>query len=211
MTRTACALTFALLMVGAACGGGDGDASDMLRADADAIENDSDDADADPDAGSETDPDAGDTLVGFGDLVEGSFVLVGASEDRFDVGDERFAFRTGGGCDGSGYGFSVHVNDPAGTTTYAIFEAQGPDDLSGGVTGEFDAVDFSATVFPDGDMTVSETYSGPIQMTISEHETGGATADLDARRMTVALRGSVPSDTGDVDVDTTFRWVMGCP
>lgn len=48
-------------------------------------------------------------------------------------------------------------------------------------------------------------------MVISEHDTGGASADLNARRMTVSLSGSIPSDDGEINVDIDYRWVMGCP
>lgn len=209
---TACVFALAFLMLGAACGGNDDGASDAVQVDADTVQTDAgDDSAGDDEATPDAESSDGETVAGFGELVEGEFVLTGAADERFDVGDDQLAFRTGGGCDGSGFGFSMHVNDAAGEITYATFEAQGPEDLSGGVTGEFDAVDFEANLFPGGDLSLAETVSGPVKMLISEHDTGGASADLNARRMTVSLLGSVPSDAGDVDVDITFRWVMGCP
>ena len=66
-------------------------------------------------------------------------------------------------------------------------------------------------MFPGGDMFTSERYEGPVRMVISEHDTGGLDADPNERRMTVTLLGSIPGDEGDVDVDVTYRWVMGCP
>jgi len=42
-------------------------------------------------------------------------------------------------------------------------------------------------VFAVGDMSSSERYEDPVKMIISEHDTGG------------------------VDADVTYRWVMGCP
>jgi hypothetical protein len=29
--------------------------------------------------------------------------------------------------------------------------------------------------------------------------------------MTVTLLGTIPTDDGDLEVDVTYRWVMGCP
>lgn len=203
------AVAIAMLMIGAACGGSDGDTSQPAQGDAetDTVEDDTADDEETPDE----DDSSSDTTVGFGELIEGSFVLTGAVEERYDVGDDQYGFRVGGGCEGSAFGFSVQVNDAAVTTTFATFEALADVELSGGVTGEFDAVDFEATVFADGNTSLAESYSGPVKMIISEHDTGGADADLNARRMTVTLLGSVPSDSGEVDVDITFRWVMGCP
>lgn len=196
------AFALATLIIVAGCGGSD--ALESVQDDADPVENE----EATPD---EDDTSSTDTAAGFGELMEGSFILSGAVEEQFDVSDDQFAFRTGGGCQDGVFGFSIQVNDTAGTTTYAIFNALIQEDLSGGVTGEYDDVDFDVSIFPDGDMSLGETYDGPVKMIISEHDTGGVDADLNARRMTVTLLGSVPSDAGDVDVDITHRWVMGCP
>lgn len=156
--------------------------------------------------------DSGDeSSVGFGELIEGTFLLSGAVEEGYFSTDEELDFRMSGGCQGGAFGFGANVQDVDGTTTFATFGAQGEEDLSGGVTGEFDAVDLEVTVFPGGDMSTSERYEGPVRMVISEHDTGGLDADPNERRMTVTLLGSIPGDEGDVDVDVTYRWVMGCP
>jgi hypothetical protein len=206
---TSCALVLTLLMVGAGCGGSDDSSTDLVEGAPDAVEDSTSEADATSDA---TSDDSGDeTAVGFGELIEGTFLLSGAAEEQYFSTDEELDFRMSGGCQGGGFGFGTNVQDVGGTTTFAIFGAQGQEDLSGGVTGEFDAVDLEVTVFPGGDMSVSEQYEGPVRMVISEHDTGGIDSDLNARRMTVTLLGTIPGDEGDVDVDVTYRWVMGCP
>lgn len=210
----------AALLLGAGCGGDDSDPSSAADdlADVDA----SDDATTDespadePDAAGDADQDGdgdgdGDDAVGFGELMEGTFILTGAEDERWYVSDDELAFRLGGGCADGNFGFSVAITDAAAEQTFGMFAAQMSEDLSGGVTGEFDAVDAEVTVFPGGDFSAAERYEGPIRMVISEHDTGGVTADLNARRMSVTLLGTVPGDEGDVDVDVTFRWVMGCP
>ena len=208
MTRSAFTVcVLALAIIGAGCGGDD--ASEFVQRDPDVV--DSGATAPDDDASADEDSSDGGTTAGFGELIEGSFVLSGAIEEQFDVSDSDFAFQTGGGCQDGAWGFSVHVTDAAATTTFAMFNAQGQDDLSGGVTGEFDNVDFDATIFADGDLSLAESIEGPVTMTISEHDTGGPDADFEARRLTVSLVGSVPSDTGVVDVDVNYRWVMGCP
>ena len=123
-------------------------------------------------------------------LIEGTFLLSGAVEERYFSTDEELDFRMSGGCQDGAFGFGTNVQDVEGTTTFATFGAQGQEDLSGGATGEFDAVDLEVTVFPGGDMSVAERYEGPVRMIISEHDTGGVDADLNARRMTVTLLGS---------------------
>ena len=199
---TKCALVLAMLMAGAGCGGSD---------DAPTV---SDAADLEAPV-QETDPTpddvADESAIGFGELVEGTFLLSGAAEESYYSTDDELDFRMSGGCQAGAFGFGANVQDVAGTTTFATFGVQGQEDLSGGVTGEFDPVDLEITVFPGGDMSVSERYEGPVRMIISEHDTGGVDADLNARRMTVTLLGSIPTDDGDLDVDVTYRWVMGCP
>lgn len=208
-----CTFAIAMLVVGVGCGGGDGDVSDFVPVDADAVERDdamSDDGETSDDE-SASDADDSDTAAGFGDLMEGSFVLSGAVDERFEFDDDQLAFQTVGGCEGGMFGVGVHVRDAAETTTFAMFSAQTEVDMSGGVTGEFDDVDFEATVFENGDVSLPTSIEGPVTMAISEHDTGGADADLNARRMTVSLSGTIPSDEGDVDLDIDYRWVMGCP
>ena len=194
-----------MLTVGAGCGGSD-DSSTQSAEDSPATV-----ADSPPEADVSPDDSGDETAVGFGDLIEGTFLLSGAAEERYYSTDEALDFRMSGGCQDGAFGFGANVQDVDGTTTFATFGAQGQEDLSGGVIGEFDAVDLDVTVFPGGDMSLEQRYSGPVRMVISEHETGGIDADLNARRMTVTLLGAIPTDDGDLDVDVTYRWVMGCP
>jgi len=198
-----------MLMVGAGCGGSDDSSAESVDDTPATVEDSTPEADATSDA---TQDDSGDeTAVGFGDLIEGTFLLSGAAEEQYYSTDEQLDFRMSGGCQDGAFGFGANVQDADGTTTFATLGAQGQEDLSGGATGEFDAVDLEVTVFPGGDMSVSERYEGPVRMVISEHDTGGVDADPNARRMTVTLLGSISGDEGDVDVDVTYRWVMGCP
>ncbi len=206
----------ASLLIGAGCGGSDSDPSSAVDAAADDATSDAattDESPADePGDAADADQDGGDDdAVGFGELMEGTFILTGAEDERWFVSDDELAFRLGGGCADGNFGFSIAITDAEVETTFGMFTAELEDDLSGGVTGEFDAVHAEVTVIPGGDFSASERYEGPIRMVISEHDTGGATADLNARRMSVTLLGTLPGDSGDVDVDVTFRWVMGCP
>lgn len=207
-----CALVLTMLMIAAGCGGSDGDdaapadapaAADNATADANADESDEDAA---------SDSAADEAGVNFGDLIEGSFLLSGAVEEQFFSGDEELAFRMSGGCQGDAFGFGVNVTDAAATTTYATFGADGQLDLSGGATGEFDDVDFEVNVFPGGDMSVNERYKGPVTMVISENTASTVGGDKSAERMTVTLLGTVPATngSGDLDVDITYRWALGC-
>jgi hypothetical protein len=206
---TSCALVLTMLMVGAGCGGSDDASSELVQGAPDAVDDSTPEAEATTDA--QPDGSGEEAAVGFGELIEGTFLLSGAAEEQYFSTDEELDFRMSGGCQDGAFGFGTNVQDVGGTTTFATFGAQGQEDLSGGATGEFDAVDLEVTVFPGGDMSVSERYEGPVRMIISEHDTGGVDADLNARRMTVTLLGSIPGDEGDVDVDVTYRWVMGCP
>ena len=209
----------ASVLIGAGCGGGDSDPSPAPDATADDAADDAASDDATPDESPTDEPDADqdadqvgdDGAAGFGELMEGTFILTGAEDEQWFVSDDELAFRLGGGCADGNFGFSIAITDAAVETTFGMFTAELEDDLSGGVTGEFDAVHAEVTVIPGGDFSASERYEGPIRMVISEHDTGGATADLNARRMSVTLLGTLPGDTGEVDVDVTFRWVMGCP
>jgi hypothetical protein len=205
---TSCAVVVALLIVGAGCAGSDDSSTELDTSDAS-----SDEGPSPEEEGEEEAPDdSGDeSEVGFGELIEGTFLLSGAAEQQYLSTDEALGFRMSGGCQDGAFGFGVNVEDAGATTTFATFGAQGQEDLSGGATGEFDAVDLEVTVFPGGDMSASERYEGPVEMIISEHDTGGADADLNARRMTVTLLGTIPTDDGDLEVDVTYRWVMGCP
>ncbi len=212
-TRTSLTWCFvvAVMMIGASCGSGDsGSAADTPLIDDAAEATSNDTVDNEPDTSDQADDtDAAD--VGFGELIEGSFLLTGAVEERHFVGDDDRAFRLGGGCQGDQFGFSVNITDAAATTSYAVVSASLNEDLSGGVTGEFDDVDADVVVFPGGDMSQEQAFDGPLRMIISEHDTGGVDSALNDRRMTVTLLGALPSDDGDLDVDVTFQWVMACP
>lgn len=197
-----------MLLAATGCGGGSDDASETGQDAATPTDGDASgsDADAATDSG---DADDGVT-AGFGELIEGTFVLSGASDQEFSVGDDGLSYITTGGCQGGEYGFGVTVLDDGAQMPFAQIGVQGQEDLSGGATGEFAGAALEVSLFPDADSPV-ESYEGPVTMVISEHDTGGADFDLNERRMTVSLFGTIPSDAGDLDVDVTYRWVMGCP
>jgi hypothetical protein len=68
-------------------------------------------------------------------------------------------------------------------------------------------------VVTDGDLAAGRSYEGPATMVVSEHDTGGPTSDLNARRMAITLDGTLagsPSGGGEVDVSADVLWVMGC-
>jgi hypothetical protein len=198
----------ASVVMAGACGGSGAESSPA----ADAAESDGDSA-ATPDAAGESGGDAAETdsAVGFGELMEGSFIFTGAVDERFYVSDAEYAFRLGGGCADGQFGFSVNIADPAGEKSFAQLGAQVAQDLSDGRTGEFDAVDVDVAFFPGGDFSLTKSFDGQIRMIVSEHDTGGVDAILDQRRLTITLLGILTGDDGEVDVDVTFRWVMGCP
>lgn len=209
--------SFALasLLIFAGCGGSDAEPSTPTGAASSDATIDDDVADKpETDDGVDESDDAAaddDATVGFGELMEGTFLVTGAEDERFHVSDDELAFRLGGGCSDGRFGFSIAITDAAGEMTLAMFNAQMAEDLSGGVTGEFESVDADVTLIPDGDFSSSVRYEGQVRMIISEHDTGGVSADLNARRMTITLLGTLPGDDGEVDLDVTFRWVMGCP
>ena len=130
----------ASVLIGAGCGGGDSDPSPAPDATADDAA--SDDATPDesptdePDADQDADQVGDDGAAGFGELMEGTFILTGAEEERWYVSDDELAFRLGGGCADGNFGFSVAITDAAAEKTFGMFAAQMPEDLSGGVTGE---------------------------------------------------------------------------
>lgn len=88
-------------------------------------------------------------------------------------------------------------------------------DLSGGAIGTFPVEKVALVAVTDGDVPASRSYDGPATMAVSEHDTGGATSDPNARRMAVTFDGSLagpPSDRGgEVEVSADVEWVMGCP
>lgn len=206
-SATSCAVVLTMLMTAAGCGGSD-DAADSAQS-TESVEQETSEDDAPSEAAPEDSDD--DAAPGFGELIEGTFLLSGAEEEQYYSTDEELNFRMSGGCQDGAFGFGTNVEDTARTATFATFGAQGQVDLSGGATGEFDDIDLEVTVFAVGDMSSSERYEGTVRMIISEHDTGGVDADLNARRMTVTLLGTVTGNEGDVDVDVTYRWVMGCP
>ncbi len=210
-SATSCAVVLTMLMMGTGCSGSD-DSADSDAASIDSTIDETSEESSDDEATSEASTDDSDASAapGFGELIEGTYLLSGAEEEQYYSTDDELAFRMSGGCQGSAFGFGTNVENAAGTATFATFEVQGQQDLAGGVTGEFDDVDLTVTVFAE-DMSASERYEGPVRMVISEHDTGGVDADLNARRMTVTLLGTVTGNEGDVDVDVTYRWVMGCP
>ncbi len=205
-----CAVVLTMLMSAAGCGGSDDAAADSAQSTESVDEETADAPDDQADSEATTDDSDDDAAPGFGELIEGTFQLSGAEVEQYYSTDEELGFRMSGGCQDGAFGFGTNVENAAATATFATFSAQGPADLSGGVTGEFDDVDLEVTVFAS-DMSSSERYEGPVRMVISEHDTGGVDADLNARRMTVTMLGTVTGNEGDVDVDVTYRWVMGCP
>ncbi len=153
---------------------------------------------------------AGQDEVGFGELTEGTFILTGSVDEGFYTSDPELGFRLGGGCQSGQFGVSVNITDAAGETSFGYISAELSEDLSGGVVGEFAEVKSEVTVFPGGDVGNQITFRGPLRMIISEHTTG-ADLPLADQRMTITLLGSIPDNDGQVDVDITFQWVMGCP
>jgi hypothetical protein len=207
-------LAFGLVVAG--CGGsvadpsvaGDGAveiAADEIAADEIAADEIAADETAADDSASDSTGDAAE--VGFGELIEGSFIFTGVVEQRYYVSDDELEFQLGGGCSDGAFGFSVLIRSAETDAPVAQLTAQMQQDLSGGGIGEFE-VDADVALFSDDNIPEAD---GPMRMIISEHNTGGANADFNARRMTVTLLGAVPTDAGDIDVDVTFRWVMGCP
>lgn len=87
-------------------------------------------------------------------------------------------------------------------------------DLSAG-TGTYGVEDVTLIDVTDGDLAASRSYSGPGTMSITEHDTGGVSADLNARRMAITLEGTLEADgpdgDGEVDAAADVLWVMGCP
>jgi hypothetical protein len=198
-----------LVVVGAGCGGGDDDGGGDEDGSATAGQTDESlDPSTWPDDPSSDIAPEEPAEVGFGEIVDGTFILTGASEEQYYATNSELAYRFGGGCQDGEFGFVVNITDPTGEVAFATFSAEMQEDLSGGVTGEFDAVDAEVTVIPNGNLPDSVSYEGPLRLVVSEHD---ASSDLNARRMAITLSGSIPSDRGDLVVDVTFRWAMGCP
>jgi hypothetical protein len=196
-------VALALAVVVTGCGGGDDEGS----ATADQTDGSLDPTNSSDDSSGDIAPEAS-AEVAFGEIVDGTFILTGASDQQYYVSNTELAYRLDGGCEDGSFGFVVDVGDPTGEVTFATFGVQLQQDLSGGVTGTFDPVDAEITVIPNGNPSDSVSYAGPLEMVVSEH---AVAADLNSRRMTIALSGSIPSDRGDLVVDVAFRWAMACP
>jgi len=223
----------ALLATGAlalaACGG-DGDSDDAADtgdtaaeqtdggADGDGADSGSDGSDSsDSGSGSDdsgSDDSDGDSQPGFGEFVSGTITLTGAEEMTYTVGDPAFDFIGAGGCGGGQFGVSIQVLDADTGFTAAQVGAGVDADLDGGGTGTFDVDDMDVLIVPDGNLAAGRTYDGTGTMVVSEHDTGGADAVLNERRMAITFDGTVSGTgeaEGDVDVAADVLWVMGCP
>lgn len=206
-----------LLAIGAlavvACGGDDPfDLGDVSEADI------ADGADGGSDTGDESgsdDNDGSPTGPGFGDFISGEITVTGDEEGTYAVDDPTLDFVSGGGClDGN---FGISIQPRAADTGFTVMQlsAEVDADLSGGVTGTYPVEDVALLVVTNTDFGTGPTYRGPGTLVISEHDTGGATGDLNARRMAITIDGSLagsPSDGGgEVEVSAELVWVMGCP
>lgn len=205
------ALTLAVVGVGCGGDGGDGDGGDGdgdNGSDTSGLTGESlDPANWPDDPSSDIAPEES-AEVGAGEIVEGTFIVTGASDEQYFTSNGELAFGLSGGCEGGGFGFDVDITDPSGEVTFATFGVDTQVDLSGGVTGEFDAVDTAVTVIPNGNTSDQVSYAGPLHMAVSEH---AVATDVNASRMTVSLTGAIPSGGGELTVDVTFRWAMACP
>lgn len=197
----------------AACGGGDDDPIDVATSEAEApaaevAEEASDAAETGSDESSSSE-------VGFGEFISGAITLAGDENATYSVDDPTLDFVGGGGCGADTFGVTIQVRraDTGVTTMQLSAEVDG--DLSGGGTGTFPVQKMSLVTVTEGDPVESRSYDGPATMVVTEHDTGGATSDLDARRMAISLEGALagsPSDGGgDVELSADLLWVMGCP
>jgi predicted small secreted protein len=209
----------ALVAVGsfvlAACGGSDdaGDAIDAGDLTEDAAATENDDSSSDDGSSDSEDSSADESAAAFGEFVSGTISLSGAEDVTYAVDDPAFEIIGAGGCGGGSFGFTISATEADTGFTTLQLSAQVAEDLSGGGTGAFEVDDVSVIVVTDGDVGSSRSYDGPGTLTITEHDTGGPSADPNARRMAVELEGTLAGggDTGDVDVAADVRWVMGCP
>jgi len=210
------ALMAVAAMAVAACGGSD-DAGD----ESDSVETASGSAASDAETADDEDTSSGDggsseaSEAGFGDFLSGTITLGGAEDSTYSIDDPTYAFVGAGGCSDSNFGISINGREAdTGFTAFQI-NAGIDADLSGGDTGTFDVEEMTLLVTTDGDIAASRTYSGPGTMSITEHDTGGASMDLNARRMAITLDGTLeatgPDGEGEADVTADVLWVMGCP
>ena len=117
-------VAFSLAVVGAGCGGGDDDGGGDGDGSATASQTDEalDPSEGPDDPSSDIAPEPP-VEVDFGEIVDGTFILTGASEEQYYVSNTELAYRLGGGCDGGAFGFAVDITDPTGEVTFATFDA----------------------------------------------------------------------------------------
>ncbi len=212
LTSTSRLLTLAVAAALAVAGCGGDDVSDV-------VDSGEASADADADVGSDSDSDVEDTSSddsgpGFGEFVTGTVTLSGAEDAVYTVDDPAYTMIGAGGCAGGSFGITVNAAEAETGFTALQVSAQIAEDLSGGGTGTFDVEDVSVFAVTDGDIAAGRSYDGPGTITIAEHDTGGPSADLNARRMAITLEGTLvgTGDTdGEVEVAADVVWVMGCP
>jgi hypothetical protein len=200
----------------AACGGGDDDADDAIDAGepapAEVASDDATSGDEDADDGGDDGDEASDAA--FGEFVSGTIALGGAEDATYAVDDPAYTFVGAGGCGGSEFGMTINATEA--DTGYTAFQlgASIDADLSGGETGTFEVGEMTLLAVTDGDLAGGRTYEGPGTMSITEHDTGGADSDPNARRMAITLEGTLEATgegDGSVDVSADVLWVMGCP
>lgn len=213
-----------LLAIGAfavaGCGGGDDDSIDLgdVSADANDASDDAnssnDDNRSDDDNGSDDD-DSSPSEAGFGEFISGAITITGDEELTYSVDDPALDIIGGGGCGAGTFGFTLQARESDTGFTAMQLAAEIDADLSGGATGTFPVETLSLVTVTDGDVAASRSYDGPATMVVSEHDTGGATSDPNARRMVISFDGILvgsPSDGGgEVEVLADLVWVMGCP
>jgi len=180
--------------------------SDVIDADETTDDEMSDDADT----GTDSDEASDDSGPGFGEFESGMVTLSGAEQMTYSIGDPAYTFVGAGGCGGGSFGMTVNATEADTGYTALQLSAQIDSDLDGGGTGTFEVEEISLLVATDGDLAASRSYDGPGTLVVSEHDTGGANGDLNARRMAITLDGTLSGD-GDVDVAADLVWVMGCP
>ncbi len=168
------------------------------------------------DTGSEGDVESpGETEAGVGEFVSGTVTLTGAEESTYSIDDPAYTFFGAGGCSDTNFAISFNAREADTEYTALQLEAQIDADLNGGGTGTYDVEKMTLIAATGGDLAASRTYSGPGTMSITEHDTGGSSADLIARRMAFTLEGTLEADgldgEGEVDVAADVLWVMGCP
>jgi len=198
----------------AACGGGDDDSTELGDVAADASDA-SDDASSSDDDTSADDDGGSSSEASFGEFISGAITVTGDEELTYSVNDPALDFIGAGGCGTSTFGITVQVRESDTGFTAMQLATEIDADLSGGATGTFPVENLGLVTVTDGDVAASRSYEGPATMVVSEHDTGGATSDPNARQMVFTLDGLLvgsPSDGGgEVEVLADLVWVMGCP